>query len=122
MGKHPLNLALRFLLELAGLAVFGIWGWHWGEGWWRFLPAIFLPVVFATMWAVFAVEEDPSRSGKTVVATPGVIRLIMELAFFSLATLALFDLKYNTAGIVFALIVFFHYALSYDRIGWLLKH
>ena len=122
MGKHPLNLALRFLLEMTGLTIFAIWGWHWGAGWWRVLPAVFLPVLFATLWAVFAVNEDPSRSGKTVVPTPGVIRLFLELAFFGCAVLSLFDLKYNTMGIIFASVVLAHYALSFDRIIWLFRH
>jgi len=122
MGKHPLNLALRFLLELAGVAVFAIWGWHWGEGWWRILLAVIVPVFFATLWAVFAVNEDPGRSGKTVVPIPGVLCLVMELAFFGLATLALFNLEYRTMGIVFAVVVLFHYAISYDRMVWMLRH
>lgn len=122
MSKHPLNLALRFLLEMVGLAIFAIWGWHRGEGWWRFLPAVILPLVFATLWAIFAVNEDPSRSGKTVIPTPGVIRLILELTFFALATLALFDFDYKTYGIVFVAVVLFHYAISYDRIFWLIRH
>ena len=122
MGKNPINLALRFLLEMAGLAIFAVWGWNWGSGRWRFLPAIFVPLVFAALWGIFAVNEDPSRSGKTVVPTPGVLRLFLELTFFTLATLALFDLGLKTQGTVFAIVVFIHYAISYDRIMWLFKH
>ncbi len=122
MGKHPLNLALRFFLELTALAVFAIWGWNWGTGWWRTLPAIIIPLIFAVLWAVFAVKDDPSRSGKTVVNTPGVFRLFLELAFFGLATLALFDLDWKTPGIVFAIVVIMHFAISYDRVIWLLNH
>ena len=33
MSSHPVNLGLRFLLELAALITLGIWGWHMGEGW-----------------------------------------------------------------------------------------
>lgn len=122
MAKHPLNLALRFILEMAGLTVFGIWGWSWGEGWWRILPAVIVPLLFATFWGVFAVNEDPSRSGKTVIPTKGVVRLFLEFTFFGLAALALFDMNLKSTGIVFALVVLFHYAASYDRIIWLLKH
>ena len=122
MGKNQLNLALRFLLELAALAIFALWGWNWGIGWWRFLPALFIPLFFAAFWGIFAVKDDPSRSGKTVVPTKGVVRLLLELLFFALATLALFDLGFNVQGIVFAIVVLTHYAVSCDRILWLLKH
>lgn len=122
MGKHPLNLALRFILELATLSVFAIWGWNWYADWRRVLPAVFLPLFFAVLWGVFAVKNDPSRSGKTVVPTRGVMRLFLELVFFGLAALALFNLEWKTMGTVFALLLVFHYSISYDRIIWLLKH
>jgi hypothetical protein len=32
MGSHPVNLAFRFLLELAALAVSATWGWQQAEG------------------------------------------------------------------------------------------
>lgn len=121
MGKHPLNLALRFILETAALAVFAIWGWNLYADWRRVLPAVFLPLFFAVLWGVFAVKSDPSRSGKTVVPTRGAIRLFLELAFFGLATLALFNLEWKTLAAVFAIVVVFHYVISYDRIFWLLK-
>lgn len=122
MGKHPLNLALRFLLELAGLAIFAIWAWSVSSSWWRLPVVIFLPLLFASLWGIFAVKGDPSRSGKTVIPTKGTVRLFLEFLFFGLAILALFHLQFKTPGIVFAILVFVHYALSYDRIAWLLKN
>ena len=59
---------------------------------------------------------------KTVVPTPGWIRLFIELLFFALAALALFDLGKTTSGIVFLVLVLLHYAFSIDRMVWLLKH
>jgi hypothetical protein len=32
MGSHPLNLAVRFALELSALAALGVWGWRQGDG------------------------------------------------------------------------------------------
>lgn len=122
MGNHPLNLALRFILEITALAVFVIWGWNLIAGWQRVLPAVLLPLLLATLWGVFAVKNDPSRSGRTVVPTTGAVRLFFELVFFGLATVALFDLELKTLGFVFAAVVVFHYAISYDRIIWLLRH
>ena len=121
MSKHPLNLALRFLLELAAIVAFGAWGYSLTEGGTKILLAILLPVLFATLWGVFAVEGDPSRSGKTVVQTPGWIRLILELGLFAAAALMLFELGFNLPAWIFSGAVLVHYVSSYDRIAWLLK-
>lgn len=121
MSKHRVNLALRFILEITALIVFAIWGWNKGSGWWSVLPAIGLPVFFATIWGVFAVKGDPSRSGKTVVPTKGSFRLLLEILFFGLAALALFDLGFHLTGVTISILVLLHYVFSYDRIVWLLK-
>ena len=44
MGSHPINLAVRFLLEVAVLLSMGTWGWRHGEGWLRFVLAALIPV------------------------------------------------------------------------------
>jgi hypothetical protein len=62
MGSNPINLAVRFLLEIAGLIAIGYWGWHQGEGFLSIILAIGLPVIAAVLWGTFAVLEDPSRS------------------------------------------------------------
>ncbi|MGM0621682.1 MAG: YrdB family protein [Bacteroidota bacterium] len=121
MSKHPLNLALRFLLEIVALTVFAVWGRKAASGWWGVILAIGLPVFFAIVWGVFAVKDDPSRSGKTVISTKGIVRLILEILFFGLAALALFDLGFNIAGFAISILVLIHYVLSYDRVVWLLK-
>lgn len=121
MSKHPVNLALRFILEITALIVFAIWGWNKGTGWWRIFLTVSLPVFFATLWGVFAVKDDPVRSGKTVVPTKGFIRLLLEILFFGLAALALFNLGFQIAGVVISILVLLHYVFSYDRTAWLLK-
>ena len=121
MSKHPVNLALRFILEISALLVFAIWGWNKGSGLWSVVLAMSLPVFFAALWGVFAVKDDPSRSGKTVIPTKGFVRLILEILFFGLAALALFDLGFNIPGFAISILALLHYAFSYDRIVWLLK-
>jgi hypothetical protein len=121
MSKHPINLAVRFALEVGAILTFGIWGFSLSELWTRYLLVILLPLGFALLWGIFAVLNDPSRSGKTVVPTPGLIRLILELALFGSAVWMLFDLEHRTLGWIFGASVFVHYVISYDRIGWLLK-
>jgi len=122
MGSNPLNLAIRFLLEVAALITFGIWGWYTGNpGWLPYAMAIGIPTIAAVIWGIFNVPDDPSRSGNAPVVVPGVIRLIIELAFFALATWALYDLGYSRMSIVFGVVAVLHYLVSYDRIIWLLK-
>lgn len=40
MGSHPLNLTIRFLLEVAALLAPGIWGWQQRDSWPRVVLAI----------------------------------------------------------------------------------
>lgn len=121
MGKHPINLALRFILEVIALAVFAFWGWQLASGWKGVVLAVVLPVFFAVIWGVFAVKDDPGRSGKTVVPTKGILRLLLEIVFFGLAARAIFDLVFQKAGLIFSVIVILHYIISYDRLRWLIK-
>ena len=47
MGQNPINLALRFFLELAGLYCMGYWGWTRHNGVLRYLLVIGLPLLAA---------------------------------------------------------------------------
>ncbi len=122
MGTHPANLALRFVLELATLGILGWWGYRVGDGAVRWMLAFGLPLVAAMLWGVFAVPDDPSRSGKTVVVTAGWVRLLGELAFFGAAVAALLHQGVRAYGLGLAAVVVLHYLASYDRVAWLLRH
>lgn len=122
MGSHPLNLGLRFLLELFALGSIGYWGWTQHEGLPRWLWTFGLPVAAAVLWGTFAVPEDPSRSGQAPVPIPGLVRLLLELAIFAVGVAALYASQRGAIGLVFAIITILHYILSYDRILWLLKN
>ena len=122
MGSHPINLIIRFLLEIIALITFGIWGWKESDGWFRFVLAIGIPIILAAIWGTFAVPDDPSRSGAAPIATPGVIRLAIELEFFALATWSLHDIGWIKISLAFGIIVVLHYVVSYDRIIWLMSH
>ena len=115
------NRALRFLMEVAAIVTFGIWGYALTGSGLRIVWAILMPLLFAALWGIFAVKDDPSRSGKTVVNTPGIVRLILELTLFGTAVWMLFDLGYSTLEWILAGAVILHYISSLDRIGWLLK-
>jgi len=120
-SKQPINLAFRFLLELAAIFAFGFWGHSQAGGGTAVLLAILLPLLFAVLWGVFAVKGDPSRSGKTVVQTPRILRLLLELGLFGLAAWMLLDLDHSLIALIFGSAVVIHYFISFDRVAWLLK-
>jgi len=121
MGSHPINLAARFLLELAGLGAIGAWGWQQGEGFLSVTLAVGLPLLAAALWGTFAVPDDPSRSGRAPVPVPGLARLALEVAYFGFATWALHDFGASVLGWILGGATLIHYALSYDRLAWLLR-
>lgn len=120
MGSHPVNLILRFLLEITALISLGIWGWKQNESWFRIIIAIGLPIILAIIWGTFAVPNDPSRSGSAPVKTSGLIRLIIEIGVFGLAVWSLDDIGWNHVSLIFGIIILVHYIFSYDRVLWLL--
>ena len=122
MGSHPINLALRFRLELTAWVAMGFWGWNQGQGALRIVLAISIPVIAAVLWGVFAVPEDPSRSGNTIISMPGIFRLALELIFFSFATWTLHRAGATTASWIFGIVTLVHYFVSYDRLCWLIQH
>ena len=119
MGSHPINLALRFLLEVSALFSLGLWGWRSSNGWLRFALASLVPIIAAVLWGTFAVPGDPSRSGTAPVAVPGVLRLVLELGIFACAAWALHHAGFTRASWMLGIIVALHYLVSYDRILWL---
>jgi hypothetical protein len=121
MGSNPINLAVRFLLEIVALLAIGIWGWKQGEGWMRYIWALGIPIIIAVVWSTFAVPDDPSRSGAAPVVVSGIVRLVIELVIFAFATLVLYDMKFTKLSWLFGVIVVIHYIISYDRIQWLME-
>lgn len=122
MGTHPINLAVRFLLEICALISVGMWGWKQSDGLTKFILAIGMPLVLAIIWGVFAVPNDPSRSGSAPIATPGLIRIFIELGIFGVAIWSLYDIEFQKLCLIFGIAVIAHYVLSYDRILWLIKN
>jgi len=120
MSQNPFNLAVRFLLEIIALVAIGAWAKVQFPGALGIILMILIPLLAATAWGIFNVKGDPSRSGKAPVPVPGIVRLLLELIFFSFATWALFSLN-PTYGWIFGIVALLHYLLSYDRIRWLLE-
>jgi hypothetical protein len=118
MANHPINLALRFILELVGLFALAYWGWTQHSGLARYAWAIGLPLIAAVLWGTFRVPGDP---GDAPVAVPGWLRLLFELVYFAAGTWAFYSASRGNWGLIFAIVVLIHYAVSYDRIIWLLQ-
>jgi hypothetical protein len=118
MANHPLNLALRFFLEMAGLVAMGYWGWSQHSGAEKWLWTIGAPLVAAAIWGIFRVPNDP---GKALVAVPGLVRLLLEMAYFCAGVMALYASGLVTISNIFAIMIIGHYLASYDRVLWLLK-
>jgi hypothetical protein len=118
MSNHPINLTIRFVLELLAMAALAIWGWTQHAGALRFVWAVGLPLLAAALWGVFRVPGDPN---KAPVAVPGLARLLIEAIIFGGAVWAIYATGRNTLASVFGLVILAHYVVSYDRVQWLLK-
>jgi hypothetical protein len=118
MGSHPVNLALRFLLEIAALIALGYWGWKQGTGTMRYVAAVGIPVVAAVLWATLRFRGDPQRAP---IAVPGIARLTLEAVFFGGAVLALSRAGARLPAWILGILVITHYVASYDRVGLLLR-
>lgn len=113
------NDLLRFILELWALVAFGYWGFIQNFGLLNYALMILLPILVAVLWGVFAVPDDPSRSGGAPIPVPGVVRLLLEFLIFGGAFLALYFGGIFYLSLVFISLVIVHYILARERIKWL---
>ena len=118
MANHPVNLALRFILELTALFALGYWGWTQHTGPARIIWTIILPLVAAVLWGVFRVDGDP---GPAPVRIPGALRLLLEGLVFGAGIWAFYAAGQGTWALIFGVVVLLHYLVSYDRVRWLLN-
>ena len=113
MGSNPINLGLRFFLELAAWAAMGYWGWTQHDGLMRWVWVIGLPLVAMTIWGVFRVPGEP---GDAPVAVPGVVRLIIEIVEFGGAVWLLYAAGRPQLALILGGLLVLHYATSYDYV------
>lgn len=113
MADHPLNLALRFVLEMAALAALSLWGWRREPGLTRLLLALGLPFLAGTIWSVLRAPEDGPRPP---IAVPGPLRLGLELGLFACALWALYNAGEAALAWIFAAAIALHYLISYERV------
>ncbi len=98
-----------------------VWGWRQDEGLLRFALALGLPIIAAVLWGTFAVPGDPSRSGQAPVPIPGALRLGLEAAILGFGIWAIYQVGAVWLSWLLGLATLVHYALSYDRLWWLIK-
>lgn len=119
MNTNPVNLAVRFLLEIIMLVTLGYWGWHANSGWLQYAAAAGLPITAAVLWGVFRIQNDPKPAP---VEVPGMVRLLIEWVLFGATVLALYNLGHFTLSIIIAVTVKLHYIISYDRTWAMLRN
>jgi hypothetical protein len=112
MNTNPINLAVRFLLEIAMLVILGYWGWTLKGNWMHYAAAVGLPLIAAVLWGIFRIPNDPRPAP---VKVPGIARLLLEGILFAFAIWALYDRTYVRLSCITGIIVVLHYIVSYDR-------
>lgn len=115
------NLALRFGLEVAALAGLAAGAWHLGNGSWRWVAVIAVPLLATVTWTTFNVPDDPSRSGAAPIQVTGSVRLGLELAVLGAGNAGFLLHGPRGAGLALVALVLVHYANSIPRIEWLLN-
>jgi hypothetical protein len=89
------NLALKFVLELAAVAAFAIWGASVDGAGLAVLLAVVAPVLAIGLWGTLAAPKSTRR-------LPTRKRVPFELGVFALAALAFLASGHEAAAIIFA--------------------
>lgn len=107
---------LRFVLEVACLLGIAVAGWV-------VAPAVGVAgaVVVAAAWGVFAVPDDPSRSGNAPVRVHGWVRLLIELAVLLGGTAAWLVAGRPVVAVTITVLLVLHHVVSLPRLRWLLR-
>ncbi len=121
MSQNFLNLALRFLLELSALFAMGYWGWSAAQGIFRFVLAAGIPLLAAFLWGSVRQPEDAPQQKHVLFPVHGSVRLLLEFLFFGFAVWGLYKANAPRQANILAAVVLFHYVISYDRVGRLLR-
>jgi hypothetical protein len=91
------NLAIKFALELAALALFAYWGATTGDGPWAVVLAIAAPAAMIAVWGRWAAPRSPHR-----LSIP--TRVPVELGVFALAGAAGYAAGASVAATAFVVV------------------
>lgn len=101
------NLALRLILEVCALVAISYWGFTTGKGILiKWLMGLGFPIIIMFIWGMFGSPAAP-------MPLSGIYRVLLELAIFTVASLALFASGRTTLAIVFAVLVIINKLLLY---------
>ena len=99
VNPKELNLAVRFLLELATLVALGFWGFSTSSGTFqRYALGLGVPVLAATLWGIFV-------SPRAQVQLPYTLRIGAGLLIMGSGVLALAATGRVRLALVFGLVV-----------------
>lgn len=121
IALNPINLAVRFVLEIGALIALGAWGATLADGFLSLVMALIVVTVAALLWGFVGVPGDRGPNDNPRVRVPGVLRLMIEGLIFGGAVLALIAVDRPTWAMIFAVVTVIHYAISYERILWLVR-
>lgn len=115
------GLVFAFLLELAMFAALGVWGWHLGDGGavGALLAALFV-IVAVLVWALCRAPGDLPH-GRSRLPVPGSVRIAIEWAILALAVYGIWTAWSRAAGETLLTAGVIHYALTWERLRWLLS-
>ena len=94
---EAVNLAIRFLCEVAAVLALAHWGYRAGPGLTRWGLALLAPAALIAVWLLF-VTPDP------VVELARPLQFAIELAVWAAATAALVATGHRTLAVVFAVL------------------
>lgn len=117
--NQPLNLGLRFILEVFGFYALGAYGLAAFDAPWHVVAAIAFPFTAAIIWGVFRVPND---GGVPKVQVNGRLRLLIEFLFFSCAAAALVGRNESVVAGIYAVVILSHYVYSNERVKILWKN
>jgi hypothetical protein len=121
VSQNPINLIVRFLIEIAALVGLFRLGLDLGSGALGFAIAAGLVLAGAVAWGTFTVPGDRSRSGEAPVPVNGRIRLFVEAVVLGGAAIAWFVTGPQSIAVVYSSVALAHYLLSWDRLVWLIR-
>ena len=110
------NLTLRFGLEIAALVGLTVAA----AGRLAVPLVVATPIVAGSVWGMYNVPGDSSRSGKAFRAVPGFVRLAIELTILLGAAWALIATGRPTWGWILGALVVLHLVFSLPRVRWML--
>ena len=96
-------------------------GYSLADGWVGLVAAVAFALVGAALWGTLAVPGDPSRSGEAPRPVSGRVRLVVEAVVLGAGVYGFVAVGRGEIAFALLLLLVMHYALSADRVRWLLE-